>query len=73
MSPALDKLDLGKLTHEQRLKLLAMLLDTFTVEQAPLPDWVQEMAAERLAEIEKGDCTWESWEDVKKELLAKWK
>lgn len=73
MSTALEKLDLSKLTQEQRLELLAMLIDTFAAEQAPLPDWVQELAQERLAEIAEDGSDLVSWEDAKKELLARWK
>lgn len=73
MNVTFEQLDLEKLTPEQRMALFHNLLDFFSAENNPLPEWVQKLAGDRLTEIDNGNSTWESWDDVKKELLAKWK
>ncbi|HET6371866.1 MAG TPA: addiction module protein, partial [Candidatus Polarisedimenticolia bacterium] len=69
------KLDLDKLTRDEKLELIEMLeLSLETDAEAPIPDWHMEILNQRLDEMDReGAPTGLSWEEVRKEIESRLK
>lgn len=65
--------DIKKLSKEEKLRIINELwesIDKNTIDEA-LESEENQILRERMAEYEKGNMTFHSWEDIKKEIEEK--
>jgi putative addiction module component (TIGR02574 family) len=73
MPPTLPALDIGQLTVDQRLDLIALIWDSIpdSTEDLPIPEWHKEELERRLADAEAHPETGIPWEQVWARLREK--
>ena len=65
--------EIKKLTNEQKLKLIDELWESIDQDiiNAALESEEEQILRERMEKYEKGETTFRSWDDVKKEIEEK--
>jgi putative addiction module component (TIGR02574 family) len=55
------------LSVADRLQMLEQIWTSLTPSEIPLPDWQKEELDRRIVEMDKGDVTYRTWQQIKSE------